>query len=258
MIFTQDIQINLEHTAAETIEINRIANSEEDSALIQYNDTPSAIYKHEVKKPKIVKPQTTEISPVAKMYSERLKEGTADERKYIMENINFTINNSPKSGLIYTDKNITDSLFAIIDQDISKLKKPSKRKLKLREEIKNNKKLSERQMQYALSLSEKEIAEQNKILAFYTLATIENLSYKYITKTTGVQPKFHDSAIVEKIIDEAKTNKDEQVRAAALGSLYITAKPEYNDELKIIFQNALSDSSKVVKNMAEEALENLK
>ena len=36
------------------------------------------------------------------------------------------------------------------------------------------------------------------------------------------------------------------------------AKPEYNNELETIFQNALSDNSKVVKDMAEEALENIK
>lgn len=258
MIFAQDIQINSDYSAVEIIEANRISSSVNNSSLVEYNDTPSAIYNHEIKKPKVITPQTNIISPIAKMYSDRLREGTANERKYIMENINFTINNSPKSGLIYTDKNITDSLFAIIDEDISKLKKPSKRKLKLREEIKNNKKLSEKQVQFALTLSEKEIAEQNKVLAFYTLATIQNLTYKYITKTTGLQPKLHDSDVINKIISEAANNKDEQLRAAAIGSLYMIAKPEYNNELETIFQNALSDNSKVVKDMAEEALENIK
>lgn len=258
MILAQDIQINFEYTASEVIEANRIASEEENSAVVEYGDTPSAIYKHAVKKPKVITPKTAEISPVAKIYSDRLKDGTADERKYLMENINFTINNSPKSGLIYTDKDITDSLFAIINEDISKLKKPSKRKLRLREEVKNNKELSEKQAKYALSMTEREIAEQNKVLAFYTLGTIQNLSYRYILKTTGLSPKLHDSYIIDKVIYEAEQNKDENLRASAIGTLYMILKPEYKDELTKIFQNALSDNSKAVKNMAEEALENIK
>lgn len=255
MFFAQDVQLNDIQSPAEITGAYQISYSNQDSAVINFDETPSAIYKHEPKKPKIIAPQTTTISPVAKLYAEKLRNGTAKERKYIMDNINFTCNKIPREAIIYTDSDITDGLFAIINEDTTNLQKPSKRQLKLRKEFSEGKKLSQKQIQSAISYSESEIAEQNKILAFYTLGTIQNLSYKIIVSKTGIKPKLHDSPITDKIIYEAQNNKNENLRAAALGTLHVISKPEYDKELKPVFQKALNDNSKIVRDMAQESLQ---
>jgi len=255
MFFVQDIQINDLKNPAEIVQTYKISQEQTESAIFKFEDSSSAIYKHEVKKPKIITPQTTTISPIAKSYAIKLKVGNEDEKKFIMENINSLCSQNVKESIVFSDTDISDALFEIINEDISKLKKPSRKQLHLRKAFNEGKELTQKQKEIAFSYSEKEKAEQNKILAFYTLGTIQNLIYRITTKKTGITPKLQDSPIVSKIIYEAKNNKDENMRASAIGTLHMIARPEYNKDLKPVFQSALSDKSKIVKDMAKESLQ---
>lgn len=255
MFFAQDIQINDFQNFQETAQVCRISYERQNSAVIETDNSSTAIYKHELKKPKIEAPQTKVISPVAKAYAHRLKYGDSQERAFVINTINSVCQQNIKEAAVFSDEDITNALFEIIQEDISKLSKPTKRQIRLRKEFNENKKLSQKQKEIALKYSEYEIAEHNKMLAFYTIGTIQNLTYKVIVKKTGIHPDFYDSSVNERIINEAKNNKDENMRAAAIGTLHMIAKPEYNKDLKPIFQSALSDKSETVRDIAKESLE---
>ena len=254
MISIQDLQINNFQNPVEIVQMHKISYAQENSALIKTDNSGSAIYTHEIKKPKIGLPQTKEIYPVVRLYSDKLKSGDAEERAYIMNTISNSCSRNLKEAIAFSDENITNALFSIIDEDISSLKKPTKRQLRLRKDFENDKKLSKRQKEIALSYSDYEIAEQNKIIAFYSIASIQNFMYKLIRKRTGLSPDIHTNNVIGKIIYESKNNENENLRAAAIGALHLIAKPEYNKDLKVIFQSALSDKSQVVKDTAQEAL----
>lgn len=258
MFFVQDMQINDFPNFSETTQAYKISYEQQNSVVTKSDNSYSAIYTHEVKKPKISAPQTMMISPIAKTYAIKLSNGDAQERAFAMNTINSVCQQNIKEAAVFSSDDITNALFSIIDEDISKLKKPTKRQLHLRKSFNENKKLTKKQKQIALKYSDYEIAEQNKFLAFYTLGTIQNLSYKVIAKKTGIHPTLHDSSVNERIINEAKNNKDENMRAAAIGTLHLISKPEYNNDLKPIFQSALSDSSPVVREIAQESLQYLK
>ena len=254
MISIQDLQINNFQNPDEMVQMHKLAYKQENSSLINLDNSKSAIYTYEVKKPKVGLPQTKEIYPVVIIYANKLKTGDAEERAYIMNTINNLCTRNSKEAIAFSDENITNALFSIIDEDISKLKKPTRRQLRLRKDFNANKKLSKNQKTLAFSYSEYEIAEQNKLLAFYTISSIQNLMYKVITKKTGLKPDIYSNKVIEKIIDEAKNNKDGNMRAAAIGTLHVIAKPEYNQDFKIIFQSALSDKEQIVRDTAQEAL----
>ena len=254
MFLYQDLQTNDFQTYSATTKAYRISYEQQNSAVINSDNSSSAIYKHELKKPAIKTPHTKTISPVAKMYADRLTNGDAQERAFLMNTINSVCLQNVREAAALSDEDVTNALFGIIEEDISKLKKPTKRQIRLRKKLEENKNLSPKQKEIAMKNSEYEIAEQNKILAFYTLGTLQNLTYKIVIKRTGIEPNLKDSSVVEKIIYELKNNKDENMRAAAVGTLHMIAKPVYYEDLKPIFQSALSDSSKVVKDAAKESL----
>lgn len=223
----------------------------------RYNLSPSSYtYKYETKKPTIAQPRTKSISPVVAYLTEKLKRGTPQEQKQALVAVLQGLDKK-KTATQFLDTGLTDALFFVIEQDTSKMQGPTKKQIKYRKQLKENKRLSNDKIDYAVTLSQKEIAERNKAYSLYLVARIQDLLCDEIQNRTGVQPKITDLPIVQRLIKESQTNKDENIRGAALGALALLNRPEFEQDLAAIFSKASYTDNKVVKEYAERALKSL-
>lgn len=226
-------------------------------AEIDRKVTPySYTYKYETKKPTIVQPRTNSISPAVTYLSEKLKRGTPQEQKKALVAILQGINKK-KGASQFLDASLTDALFFVIEQDTSKMAGPTRQQLRYRKQLKDNKKISKEKIDIAVALSDKEVAERNKAYSLYLVARIQDLLCNEMEKRTGLQPKVTDLPIVQRLIKESQTNKDENIRGAALGALALLNRPEFEQDLAVIFSKASNTDNQVIKDYAERALKSL-
>lgn len=213
-------------------------------------------YKYEPKKPTIVQPRTTSISPAVTYLAEKLKRGTPKEQKtalvYILQGLN-----KKKGASQFLDASLTDALFFVIDQDTSNMSGPTRQQLRYRKQLNENKRISKEKVDIAATLSDREIAERNKAYSLYLVARIQDLLCDEMQKRTGLQPKVTDLPIVQRLIKESQTNKNENIRGAAFGALALLNRPEFEQDLAVIFCKASNTDNKVIKDYAERALKSL-
>lgn len=249
MIQMQDITV---------FDIPSEAQSYEQRIIFQTTPAVTAEYKlaynvKSPKKPEIVEPQTKTISPVIIYLIQKLKNGTLEEQERCISSINKNL--ETKGALQYLDSGITNALFTLVESDISKYKEATNSQKRLRKKIQEGKKLSKEQYQNAYALSDREKAEYNQVEAIYVIARIQNLLYKELYKRSGLKPQFYDLPAVSGLINEAKNNRSENVKIAAISSLGMIYKPEFYDslkqELQIIEQQSTSNN---VKNEAQKVL----
>lgn len=202
------------------------------------------------KKPEIVAPQTTYISPIVSYLINRLQNGTISEQETSILSIRKGLI-SP-SGAQLLDKSLSDALFAITDADLSKYKGPTFTQNRLRKKHYAGKKLSKAQAQKAFALSDREKVERNQCMAIETIAEIQNLLYNELHRRTGLKPKFKELPAVDKIICEAKNNPSENVKLASVCALGLLYRPDYIDDLTATFQDIAQTTSS--KNIREQAL----
>ena len=224
-----------------------------------YNLSPSNstyTYKYEQKKPKVVQPKTTSISPAVIYLSATLKQGTPQEQTRALVAILQGLNKK-KGSAQFLDSGLTDALFFVINQDTSKLKGPTKQQIRYRKQLKENKRLPKEKIDIAVELSDKEIAERNKAYSLYLVAKIQSELCNQIEERTGLQPKVTDLPIVQRLIKVSQTNQDENIRGAALGALALLNRPEFEQDLSVIFSKAANTNDKIIKEYAERALKSL-
>ncbi len=185
--------------------------------------------------PEIVKPQTENISPLVTYLINKIKTGTPEEQKKCISIISRNLES--KNGVQYFDTGITAALFELADSDISKYKDATLTQKRLRKKAKDGKKLSEKQMQKAYSFSEREKVECNQITSIYLIANIQNRLYKELYIRTGLKAGFYDLPAVSGLINEAKNNKNELIRIAAVSALGYMYKADYKSD----FITALED-----------------
>ena len=209
-----------------------------------------------VKKPEIVRPETTQISPLMNYVIQELKTGTPEKQ---MENI-YLINKglNSKAAVQFLDENITNALFDLVNQDTSKLKKATSTQIKIRQKIEKGEQVSPEQAKKALTLSEQETAERNKVYALATIAKIQNILYKELTKRTDLKPSFYDMPAAAKIVDEYKNNPDKNIKKASLEALYIIYKPEFKKDLMPIFEQAATSQNQEISLFAQDILKVVK
>lgn len=213
-------------------------------------------YKYETKKPKIVQPKTTAISPMVIYLTEKLRQGNPQEQKRALVAILQGLNKK-KGSAQYLDSGLTDALFFVIDQDTSKMQGPTRQQLRYRKQLRENKRLPKEKIDIAVQLSEKEMAERNKAYSLYLVAKIQSELCNQIADRTGLQPKVNDLPIVQRLIKVSQTNKDENIRGAALGALALLNRPEFEQDLSVIFSKAANSNDKIIKEYAERALKSL-
>lgn len=216
----------------------------------------SYTYKYELKKPAVVQPKTSTISPIVVYITEKLKHGTPQEQKRALVAILQGLDKK-KGAAQYLDAGLTDALFYVIDQDTSKMQGPTRQQKRYRKQIQANKKLPKEKIDIAIELSEKELAERNKAYSLYLVAKIQDKLCDEIVNRTGIQPQLSDLSIVQRLIKVSQTNQDENIRGAALGALALLNRPEFEQDLSIIFSQAASSNCQTVKKYAERALRSL-
>lgn len=183
-----------------------------------------------VKEPIIISPNTNCIVPVVKNLSETLKNGTPEE---VVKSINYINKDLATVRKVqYLDVSLTDALFDIVNKDTSEMKKPTKEQLRLRKKLKAGKKMKPAQIELATNLSEKEIAECNKVSALYTIASIQNVLYSELTKRTDLKPKADDMPAFSRLSDILLNTIDVNLKNAAAIALATMDRPDFHDDIK--------------------------
>lgn len=210
---------------------------------VEFQNSPYSSYTlaYNVSNPQkveIIPAENKVISPVSQYLIEKLNKGTVDEQERCLSYINKNLDT--KSSAQYLDEELTKTLFALVDKDISNLKDITSKQKKLRLKQQDGKKLTDSEYKIAFTFSEKEKAEYNKVEAVYVIARIQNVLYKALKKRTGLQPKLSDMPAVSGLVNEIKNNPSENVRSASVAALAAMYQPAFKDDLLYL----LSDLNK--------------
>ena len=76
-----------------------------------------------------------------------------------------------------------------------------------------------------------------------------------LEKRNGQALSLKDLPCIEKVIDTAKSNPNPMLRIGAIAALSHIQRPEYKDDLNVIFELAKSDEDKRVQEAATKAIE---
>lgn len=159
------------------------------------------------------------------------------------------------------DVKVADTLLGIINNDTSKLEGPTPKQLEIREKIMSGKKVSEAEEAEANVISPMELAERKKILAIFTVTTLQKLYSLQIEKLYNNIAPLTELPGAASIVEQIKNNPNPIIRVAcieALSELESQLKrPEYKQDLTTLFTVAKNDKDHYVQMAAEEALKNL-
>jgi hypothetical protein len=166
----------------------------------------------------------------------------------------------------YVQTDVFNSLIDIINKDTSSLSQPTERQLDTRKKIIVNElytaqskaegvkeeemqapyTISEEELADAISLSELEQAERNKIYALEATALLAKTYADETEKRTGNIVPLTDLPGVSTMVDAIRYNQNPDIKLAAIASVAYIAKPEYKDELVSVMSLAMQDESPIV------------
>lgn len=208
------------------------------------------------KKPQIVNPQTETISPLVSYLIQKLQTGSIEEQEKCLSVIGKNI--ELKSNEQFLDESLTNELFNLINEDISKYKEATEKQKRLRKKIQEGKQLSKKEYLSAYNLSEQERVQKNQITAVFLIAKIQNVLYKEIKQRSNLMPKFYDLPAVSKLINEIKNNKNENIKIAAVDAIGVIYKYEFFDDITALLENIeKTTTSENVKNEAVQVKEKI-
>ncbi len=187
-------------------------------------------------------------------FAGRLKTDNLDEQKNTIEEIAEKVKNSETDGPVLLDTQVFDALVDIINKDTSSLAGPTQEAMELRQ--KNIEELTEEE-QNKIGPTPLEKAEINKQYALYTISYMQERLNSELEKRNGKALELKDLPCIETVVDTAKSNPNPMLRIGAIAGLAHIARPEYNDDLKTIFELAQYDEDDRVKEAAIKAGENL-
>ncbi len=204
--------------------------------------------------PVIAQPTTSfsEIRP--ETFAGKLKTDDLDAQKNAIEEIAEKVKNSETDGPVLLDTQIFDALVDIIDRDTSSLAGPSPEVMELR--LKNPEELNDEDRN-KVGPTPLEKAEINKQYALYTISYMQERLNGELEKRNGKALELKDLPCIETVVDTAKSNPNPMLRIGAIAGLSHIARPEYNEDLKTIFDLAQYDEDDRVRDAAITASENL-
>ncbi|MBQ2645714.1 hypothetical protein IJG14_09110 [bacterium] len=250
MIDVQNVDIIADIADYKTVQQNIVKKNLEDIGIYKISYEIKKL-----KKPEIIAPETTTISPVIKYCVEQLKASPKEQNTCL--NLMLKGIENDKTAPQFLDFGILDGLFYIVNEDISKFQSPTFIQKRLRKQLSLGKKLSQKDIDKAYKLSDKEIAQRNKVLAIALIAKLQNVLYKELSLRSGLKPSFYDMPAVPQLIDTSKNNPDDDVKALAIGALYSMYRPEFKKDLVDIMQNASKSNINQIKIFAQKALEEI-
>ena len=234
-------------------------------------------FKAEKKEPNImqaaiVKPVVNIENVVSKLVSEDYDiqaEQMAEIAKVAIE--------TPKEAVAYITPNLFSALIKLIEKDSSGLEGPSEQQLEIRKKIIINEmaraqaladgkkpeeivvpfEVSEEDNALAQKLSPLEMAERNKEYAMFTTAALDKVYSDEVKKQTMSVIPLTELPGVASSVDVLKKSANPGVKVAALTALLYIQRPEYNDELKSLFEIVSKDKNPYVAKNAELASQQL-
>ena len=157
---------------------------------------------------------------------------------------------SPDIAAQLLDVKVIDTLLGIMHADTTKLQMPSEKQMMLRQSALKGHTLSVEDMKEATSMSEYELAEQNKQYAMYTLASLQRV-YAGEVKKMGAEVAFSDLPGANEILKEIESNPNPAVRISGLSALNYVQRPEYKAEIHAAYEKASQDKNPLVRDVAQ-------
>lgn len=231
----------------------QIQQKTNDAAVIPQNNQQIAPQQNT---PVVEQPTAPDASQTPEAFAGKLKTSDLDAQKAAIEEVADTVKNNETLGPVLLDTQVFDALVDIIDKDTSSLQGPTPEIIELRQ--KPEEELSEEDKTKAKTPTPLESAEINKQYALYTIAYMQERLNNELEKRNGQALPLKDLPCIEKVIDTAKSNPNPMLRIGAIASLSHIQRPEYKDDLNIIFELAKSDEDKRVQESANNAIEALK
>lgn len=207
-----------------------------------------------VQPPVTAKPEKIQSLINPETFAARLRTDDTDSQKAVIEEIAEKVKNSDTDGAVLLDTQIFDALVDIIRRDTSNLSGPTPEAIELRRKYLDDLTPSEKEKAAPSPL---EKAEINKQYALYTISYMQERLNKELEKRRGSASELKDLPCIETVVETAKSNPNPMLRIGAIASLSHIARPEYNNDLGIIFELAKSDEDERVREAAMRAERNL-
>ena len=203
--------------------------------------------------PVVEQPVAPDASQTPESFAGKLKSTDLAAQKAAIEEVADTVKNNETLGPVLLDTQVFDALVDIIDKDTSSLQGPTPEIIELRQ--KPQEELSEEDKTKAKTPTPLESAEINKQYALYTISYMQERLNNELEKRNGKALPLKDLPCIEKVIDTAKSNPNPMLRIGAIAALSHIQRPEYKDDLNVIFELAKSDEDARVQEAATKAIE---
>ena len=169
--------------------------------------------------------------------------------------------NNPEEIKKYLETSVLDSLLGIMNADTKNLPTATPEQIDARtkwmnemELPDNEKTMTQKEKELAMTLAPQEVADKNKQHAMYSIAILQRALSDAIEAKTGEKISIEKLPAIDQIVNVVKSNPSPLLRASALVALAHLNKPEYKPVLSDIFTIAQNDQDPNVKQVATEAL----
>ena len=169
--------------------------------------------------------------------------------------------NNPEEIKKYLETSVLDSLLGILNADTKNLPAATPEQIDARtkwmnemELPDNEKTMTEKEKELAMTLAPQEVADKNKQHAMYSIAILQRALADAIEAKTGEKISIEKLPAIDQIVNVVKSNPSPLLRASAIVALAHLNKPEYKPVLSDIFTIAQNDQDPNVKQVAAEAL----
>ena len=193
-----------------------------------------------------------------------------------LSNIAKGVLDNPDNAPAYVTKDIFVNLISVLQKDVNSLNKPTQEQIEIRKKIILNEiakekatkegkttnvelpyQISEAEIRLASELSPFEKANRNKEYAIYTIAVLAKTYVDEIEKTSGNVVPITDLPGISETVEAMINSENPGVKVAAIEALNYIKRPEYNEELKSLYQMASLDENPYVAESAVRALNSL-
>lgn len=203
----------------------------------------------------------------------KLSDKNFDVQAVQMEKIAYTAATEPIKAIPYIVTDVYSELLDIMQLDSAGYEKPSEQQIETRKKIILNQiyleqaleekqdpntielpyKLTKEEVAKATELSPFEQAERNKEYAILTSAFLNKIYIDETEKELGKIVPLTDLPCVSEYVQILKHEKNPDIKFAAMSALMYIQRPEYNDELKTVFEMVENDSDSIIAKDAAEA-----
>ena len=207
----------------------------------------------------------------------KLSDKNFDVQAVQLEKIAYTAATEPVKAIPYVVTNVYSSLIDIMNLDTADYEKPSEQQIETRKKIILNQiylehaleekqdpnmielpyNLTKEEINEAIKLSPFEQAERNKEYAILTSAFLTKI---YIDETEKEFDKIiplTDLPCISEYVAILRHGKNPDTKFAAISALMYLQRPEYNDELRTVFELAENDLNPAVAQEAADAIKYL-